>query len=319
MNKTLKTLFYILGVCVLLFGFGACASNKPKPEQKPESVKPADSEKNEEQVKTSRLLDEMAKARTEAVNVKADMTYPAQFKSADDTAAEARKSYESNNLAEAQEKAQRATAQYRTLTNRMKIAELKAKIDKNKFAAYDAESYKKAQDLSAKIPGLYEPDPAKAFETSEEALGYYEKVKEAGFASMMNDAKKKADEARSRADSVKAAVAMKDPYAKTVNRYRAAGIAAGNKKYEQAYTGYMTASDEFNDIYEKVKVKRAQANDAMERAKARQEASSKLAKEADREAPLPENAEGFSEEPVNLDELQRSTDTGNAASSGNGR
>jgi len=34
---------------------------------------------------------------------------------------------------------------------------------------------------------------------------------------------------------------------------------------------------------------------------------------------LPENAEGFSEEPVNLDELQRSTDTGNAASSGNGR
>ena len=133
------------------------------------------------------------------------------------------------------------------------------------------------------------------------------------------NAKKKADEARSRADSVKAAVAMKDPYAKTVNRYRAAGIAAGNKKYEQAYTGYMTASDEFNDIYEKVKVKRAQANDAMERAKARQEASSKLAKEADREAPLPENAEGFSEEPVNLDELQRSTDTGNAASSGNGR
>ena len=68
-----------------------------------------------------------------------------------------------------------------------------------------------------------------------------------------------------------------------------------------------------------MKVKRAQANDAMERAKARQEASSKLAKEADREAPLPENAEGFSEEPVNLDELQRSTDTGNAASSGNGR
>ena len=61
MNKTLKTLFYILGVCVLLFGFGACASNKPKPEQKPESVKPADSEKNEEQVKTARLLDEMAK------------------------------------------------------------------------------------------------------------------------------------------------------------------------------------------------------------------------------------------------------------------
>ena len=57
----------------------------------------------------------------------------------------------------------------------------------------------------------------------------------------------------------------------------------------------------------------------MERARARQEASSKLAKDADREAPLPEDAEGFSEEPVDLEELQRSTTAGNAASSGNGR
>lgn len=320
MNKTLKTLFYILCVSVLLFGFGACKSQpEPKPEPKPEPVKTVEPEKNEEQEKIARLLDEMEKVRAEAVKAKADTAYPAQFKSADDTAAEARKQYESNNLAEAQEKAQRAIAQYRTLTNRMKIAELKAKIDKNNLSTYDAESYKKAQDLSAKIPGLYEPNPVKAFETSEEALNYYETVKEAGFASMMRDAKKKADEARSRADSVKAATAMKDPYTKTVNRYRTAGIAAGNKKYEQAYTGYMTAADEFDDIYEKVKVKRAQATEAMERAKARQEASSKLAKDADREAPLPENAEGFSEEPVDLDELQRSTTTGKTSSSGNGR
>ena len=320
MNKTLKTLFYILCVSVLLFGFGACKSQpEPKPEPKPEPVKPVEPEKNEEQEKIARLLNEMAKVRAEAVKAKADTAYPAQFKSADDTAAEARSGYEANNFAAAQEKAQRAITQYRTLINQMKIAELKAKIDKNDLSSYDAESYKKAEDLSAQISGLYESDPAKAFELSEQALNYYETVKEAGFASMMNDAKKKADEARERADSVKAAAAMKDTYEKTVNRYRHAGIAAGNKKYEQAYMGYMTAADEFDDIYEKVKVKRAQASDAMERAKARQEASSKLAKEADREAPLPENAEGFSEEPVNLDELQRSTNTGNATPSGNGR
>ena len=81
----------------------------------------------------------------------------------------------------------------------------------------------------------------------------------------------------------------------------------------------MAAADEFNDIYEKVKVKREQASDAMERAKARQDASSKLAKDADREAPLPEDAEGFSEEPVDLDELQNSTTDGSTASSDNGR
>jgi len=264
-------------------------------------------------------LDELAKVRAEAVKVEADTAYPAEFKSADDTAAEAKSGYEANNFAAAQEKAQRAITQYRTLINQMQIADLKAKIDKNDLSSYDAENYKKAEELSAQIPGLYESDPAKAFEISEQALNYYETVKEAGFASLMDDAKKKADEARERCDSVKGATAMKEPYAKTVNRYRTAGIAAGNKKYEQAYTGYMAAADEFNDIYEKVKVKREQASDAMERAKARQDASSKLAKDADREAPLPEDAEGFSEEPVDLDELQNSTTDGSTASSDNGR
>ena len=316
MNKTLKTLFYIFCVSVLLFGVGAC---KSQPEPKPEPVMPAAPERNEEQEKSARLLDELAKVRAEALEVKADAAYPVEFKSADDTASEAREKHESNNFSAAQEKTQRAITQYRTLINQMQIAELKAKIDKHDLSSYDAENYQKAEELSAQIPELYESDPAKAFEISAQALNYYETVKEAGFASLMNDAKIKADEARERCDSVKGAIAMKDPYAKTVNRYRAAGIAAGNKKYEQAYTGYMTAADEFNDIYEKIKIKQAQASEAMERAKARQDASSQLAKDADREAPLPEDAEGFSEEPIDLDELQRSTTSGDGASSGNGR
>ena len=320
MNKTLKTLFYILCVSVLLFGFGSCKSKpEPKPESKPEPVKPAEPEKNEEQEKTAQLFDEVAKVRAEAVKVKADTAYPAQFKSADDTAAEAKKDYDANNFDSAQGKAQKAITKYRTLINQMRIADLKAKIDKHNLSSYDAESYRKGEELAAKITGLYESDTDGAFKTSEQALNYYESVANAGFASMVADAKKKADEARERCDSIKAAAAMKDAYEKTVSRYRYAGIAAGNKKYEQAYTGYMTAADEFNDIYEKVKVKQARATEAMERAKARQKASSKLAKDADREAPLPENAEGFSEEPVNLDELQHSTNTEETQSSDNGR
>lgn len=319
MSKTPKTLLYILCVCAVLFGFGACKSKpEPKPESKPEPVKPVEPVKSEEQEKVAQLLDEVAKARAAAVKVKADTAYPAQFKSADDTAAEAKKDYDANNFTAAQGKAQKAITQYRTLINQMRIADLKAKIDKHNLSSYDAESYRKGEELAAKISGLYESDSDGAFKISEQALNYYESVANAGFASMVADAKKKADEARERCDSIKAAAAMKDAYEKTVSRYRYAGIAAGNKKYEQAYTGYMTAADEFNDIYEKVKVKRAQANDAMERAKARQEASSKLAKDADREAPLPENAEGFSEEPIDLEELQHSTTTGNTAAPAKG-
>ena len=109
MNKALKTLFYILCVSVLLFGFGSCKSQpEPKPEPKPEPVKPIEPEKNEDQEKATRLLDELAKVRAEAVKVRADTVYPVQFKSADDTAAEARNGYEANNFAAAQERAQRA-------------------------------------------------------------------------------------------------------------------------------------------------------------------------------------------------------------------
>ena len=188
-------------------------------------------------------------------------------------------------------------------------------IDQHDLSSHDRESYKKAEELSAKISELYEPDPDGAFKASVEALNYYEAVKNAGFATMMDDAKKKADKARERCDSVKSAAAMKDAYEKTVSRYRYAGIAAGNKKYEQAYNGYMTAAGEFDDIYEKVKIKRAQASEAMERANARQKESSQLAKDADREAPLPEDAEGFSDDPIDVELLQRSEN----GSAGNGR
>ena len=314
MNKVLKTLLYAICACVLLIGFEACKSDPdPKPEPKP--VKPAEPVKNGDQEKIMQLLSELEKVRSEAIELKADVAYPVEFKSADDTAANAKNKYEAGNFASAQEQSQKAITQYRTLINQMRIAELKAKIDKHDLSSYDAESFKKAEELSQKIDELYESDPNGAFDASVQALNYYEAVKNAGFAALLDDAKKKADEAKSRCDSVKAAAAMKEAYEKTVSRYRSAGIAAENKKYEESYIGYMTSADEFNEIYETVKVKRAQANEAMERAKARQEASSQLAKDADREAPLPEDAEGFSEEPIEVETLPQSSKDENTVTS----
>lgn len=316
MKKTFKAFVYAFCVSVLLLGVSSCKSQpEPKPEPKPEPVEPIT---NEQQEQANRVLGELDKVRTEAVSVQADTAYPIQFKAADDTAANAKRDYEAKNFSASLEKAQKAVTQYRTLINLMHIAALKAKIDKNDLAAYDADNYKKAEELAAAVPGLYESNLPKALKDSEQALSCYEAVKEAGFAALMENAKKKADHARERCDSVKAAAAMKDDYDNTVLKYRSAGVAAGSKKYEKAYNTYMTAADEFDTIYEAVKVKRANAYEAMERARARQEASSQLAKDADREAPLPENAEGFSEEPVDLEELQQSITNNDAQVSDNG-
>lgn len=303
MNKTLKRLVQLLCVCSVLVVFGACKS-QPEPQPEPQPVQPAEPEITPEQENAVKLLDELTKVRAQAVEVNADKAYPAEFQSADTAADEARSCYEAKDFNGAQEKAQRAILQYRTLINRMQIDALKAKINKHDLSAYDAETYHKAQELDTKIKQLYETDPNAAFMASEEALRCYESVTNAGFAALVTDAKKKADEAKERCDSLKAANAMKDAYNKTFTRYRQAGVLVGSQKYEQAYLSYMTAAQEFDDIYEKVKIKREQATNAMERAKARQEASSQLAKDADREAPLPENAEGFSEEPIEVEPLQ---------------
>lgn len=304
MNKTLKTLVHLLCVCSVLAVFSACKS-QPEPHPEPQPVQPAEPEVTEEQEHALKLLDELAKVRAQAVEINADTAYPAEFQSADAAAADARNRYEANDFSGAQEKAQRAILQYRTLINRMQIDALKAKIDKHDLSVYDTESYQKAEALDAKIKNRYESDPDEAFKASEEALRFYESVTNSGFASLMADAKKKADEAKERCDSLKSANAMKNMYEKTFMRYRQAGVLAGSQKYEQAYLGYMTAAEEFDAIYEKVKIKREQATNAMERAKARQEASAQLAKDADLEAPLPENAEGFSEEPIEVESLQR--------------
>lgn len=306
MHKTLKILMYMFCVCSVLAVFGACKS-QPEPQPEPVPVQPVEPEITEDQENAIKLLDELTKVRAQVVEINADKAYPAEFQTADSTADKARQDYEAKNFNRAQEKAQQAILQYRTLINRMHIDSLKAKINKHDLTSYDAENYQKAEELATSIKNLYESDPDAAFKASEEALLCYESVANAGFVALVEDAKKKADEAKERCDSLKAANAMQDAYTKTFTRYRQAGVLIGSQKYEQAYLSYMTAAEEFDDIYEKVKIKRGKASSAMERAKARQEASSQLAKDADREAPLPENVEGFTEEPIEVESLQQSS------------
>lgn len=144
MNRTLKDILYMLCICTVLFGFGACKSQpEPKPEPKPEPVRPAEPTRNEEQENANRLLNELAKVRAQAVQLKADTAYPSEFAAADATAAAAKEGYESNNFAAAQEKAQIALMQYRTLINRMQIDALKAKINQHDLSSYDAKATKR--------------------------------------------------------------------------------------------------------------------------------------------------------------------------------
>ncbi|MGP1594950.1 MAG: hypothetical protein ACTTH8_06865 [Treponema sp.] len=302
MEKQMKITVYIFMLLVSAAVFSGCKST-PEPVEEPVIVEKTEAEKNAES-----LFNEIAKIRMQVVEVKGDAQFPKLFQSADSTTDTAKNAYNGKNFADAEKYAQTALTQYRTLLNLVQIAAVKAKINAHDLQDYDAENYRKAEELTAQVTALYTQDPETAYRLSKEALQCYESVSNAGFSVLMKDAKQKAEEARERCDSVKAAASMKDAYTQEVNRCRYAAIAADNQKYEQAYNGYITAAKEFNTMYETVKIKRAAALAAMEKAKARQEASTKLAENADKEAPLPENAEGFSREPIEVTPIKRSNE-----------
>ncbi len=328
MSKITKILSY--GFFLVLFSVTIGCKSKPdtKEDPKPEKQESVQAgKKSEEQVRAEQLFNDVIKARKEALSVHADTAFPAEFKQADSSLIAAKAAYSNNDLewseslesdryvyekqpaantdfALVNEKLQQAILQYKTLTNRVQIAKAKSEIDAHNLSVHDAETYKKAEALLPKIESLYNTDLQKSYDLSVEVLGYYEKVKNAGYAVLVGDAKKKADEARAQCDSIKASISMKKGYEKAFKQYRYAGIAVRNEKFEKAYKGYMKSAGAFNKIYDVVKQKRAAALEAMEKAKERQTASSELAKDADAEAPLPETMEGFSDEPIDPEQLK---------------
>ncbi|MGP1577145.1 MAG: hypothetical protein ACTTH7_06625, partial [Treponema sp.] len=311
MARLRKMNVHIFMLFLLVSVFLSCKS-VPETVEEPVTVEepiiveePAPPEKSEAEKNAENLFNEITKIRMQVVEVKGDTQFPELFQAADSTATIAKNAYSEKNFSDAEKHAQNALMQYRTLLNLVQIAALKAKINTYDLQDYDADNYRKAEELAAQVIALYAEDPENAYRISQEALQCYESVSNAGFSTLMKDAKQKAEEAKERCDSVKAAASMTESYTQEVMRCRKAALAAENKKYEYAYNEYIMAAKEFNTIYETVKIKRAAALEAMEKAKAWQEASRKLAENADKEAPLPENAEGFSNEPIEVAPIQR--------------
>ncbi|MGP1454357.1 MAG: hypothetical protein ACTTJ7_01135 [Treponema sp.] len=328
MNKPLKIVWYSAFFSLFIVGALSCkstpaAQEEPKPEVQSE---PAVSAAAETEIKAEadtkpeietnpetdshaaeiqQFLTELKNARDQALALHADTAYPDLFKMADESAAAARSAYSANDSERGKEKAEQALLQYRVLINKMHINAAKEQIDTHHLAAQDVEKYQKGVDLLAQIDDLYASDTQKSYDLSLQALEAYKILQQEGFKLRVVDAKKKADEARSACDSIKAARSAQENYDKGALFYRQAGVAVKNTQFEQAYQQYIAAADTFMRVYEIVEAKRVAAAEAIAKAKERQQASRKLAQDADDEVPLPENTEGFVDEPIDLEALQQ--------------
>lgn len=241
-------------------------------------------------------------ARDAAVAAGAEDYYPEQFALADQAADEARAAKDAGDLQAAYDKANLALMRYQTLERLMLALEMKEKVDENEFQSVSPDEYARAGERHADGVAAYGTEDAAALDAATESLALYKSVNNKGFEGLTKDMIVKADEIRALCDSIKAEKTMKDAYAEAATSYSKGASFAQSNDFEPAYEAYSEAAVGFTDVYQEASLKRNSAEAAMQRAKEKQASSADLARKADEVAPIPEGTEGYSDEPIVVEE-----------------
>ena len=313
MKKNYKLIILMFVLVPILFA--SCASKQKAkdipPEPKVEDVKTSDVE--QEGAETDPILAKLKlfqgedgkvnQVRKRAIELGADEAYPDFFNAADDVKQKADTYVAAGNLKEAIAKYEEAVSRYETLINLTEASNLRTEIEANGFAAYSPADYAEAERFSINTIDHYNLDYTMAKESSEDALKLYKKVVNKGYFEFAKTAKDTAKESKYYCDSIKVARSRKEEYNNAVRTYNRGKSAADMADYKEAYISYDGAAKLFAKLYVEVSLKRAEAEKAMAEATIRQQESSDLALEADKEAPLTEGGEGFTEGELDLQDL----------------
>ncbi len=239
----------------------------------------------------------LSRVRREAVDAGADSYYPEQFGAADATVDEAKALRDSGDLSGCYDRAQLALIRYQILIEGMKAVALRQKIDKYDFSKYAPEEYLTGETKYGEAAETYGSSDAASLESMKAAVASYRKVANAGFRAFAEKEIAQADEAKKLCDSIKASRSVKADFDAAQSKYDHAAGAGARDEWENAWNGYVEARDGFSLAYQNALLKKNAADNAISAAKARQASSAELASKADKLAPLPENAEGYSDEP----------------------
>lgn len=239
---------------------------------------------------------EMKREREAAIAAGARKFYPEQFNQAEEAEKNALGLYEDDDIEGSYNAAQLALLRYKALQRAMEALSLKKTIDENDFVQYDPSAYELAGERFNDAVAAYGSEDAAALEAVESSVVLYRKVVNAGYKVLSVEMREKVLNIRELCDSIKASRSMSAAYSDangTLIRADAFGKAG---EWESAYNAYEDAAVLFTDVLQQATLKKNAADTAIEAAKTRQEYSTELAKKADEIAPLPEGAEGFSDE-----------------------
>lgn len=250
------------------------------------------------------LNDKVAAARNAAVDASADVLFADEMAAVDAACQDALAALEAGGDAEAFKAAAKdAIRMYKTLENAaLADAEFNRIValgfDSDNPAAFDA-----ACEMAGNLRAMAAEgaDPAALLSASENLLGSYRSILDAAFKKRADDQRQKYMDAEKQAKTIKAEVSRKADFNAAHQLCIEADAAYARTSYEMALDTYTRAVEKMTGIYTDVSRKRAEAQAAMDAARAKAEAAEQTALEADEIAPLPEDAVGF-EDPEESEE-----------------
>ncbi|MBQ9631116.1 MAG: hypothetical protein IJR49_05980, partial [Treponema sp.] len=227
------------------------------------------------------------KARQAAVEAGADSALPDAFNKTDELYNSLKK------RSEAGENVNAALAdvalRFKALEEYAKAEKAKEKIDNNNFAQYDNTNYDKGNNAMADFRRLVEEEPVVAAQLVERAGVAnisYNAVLFAGFKKKAQEERTAAFVSKRNADNVYAGVSQKERYNEGVENFRNGDKTYALQNPEKSYEHYAAARKIFDDLYEEISLKRAEAQRAIDEAKAKLAESAEYALQADKTSPL---------------------------------
>ena len=244
------------------------------------------SENQESSSQTANALDAAEASRQAAIDAGAKDLYGTAF-AANDAAFEAVKALNDgkNHDAELAD----IKARFDALAAASKAKKLKERIDNEDLAKYDQADYdageKALAEFDALLAAAVTPGAALSKKAAEAYNDYYAVYIKA-YKKFASDERKNALAKKKEADAVKAQIARKDDYKACAEKIIKGDQQFSFSKPEEAYNCYKEAASSFDALAKDVAAKRAEAQKAIEEAKAKVAASNEYAAKADVEKPL---------------------------------
>jgi|GEM_PF-5546023 len=177
---------------------------------------------------------------------------------------------------------------------RAEAGELRQIISEYELSQFAEEDYQVAEQAFEEARASYGSDNKTSLAKYNEAIEYYNRVIDKGVDSLREKKTAQANQAKEKADSVKAQNAVPQEYQQAMSTYNQAQQSLDNKDYRQALKQYNDAISQFQSVYETALKKRQEAEKAMQQADQSIEQTQKAIQgfEEDRQTFTPDQSTG---------------------------